>query len=193
MCAKAPAGALGALLIVACANPLYVEPTGRPTATLRLENQGPPIFGYEVEAFGYEDAASCRGRLRRAAQPLARGAVQRVQIAAGTDFTVTLRASGGGAARADNCTLAGTFTPSAGERYLAIFRLQEGKCDLLFVHQQTAASGARRYVDDPSYRRRGEPPCLLAASAPSSTRGRGDAPPRPPASDVLPAPHIPPR
>lgn len=193
MRAKALAAITGSALLIGCAAALYVEPSGVPTATLRLENQGPPIFGYEVEALAYEDGASCRGRVRLAPRPLTRGLVQSFQVAAGSEFTLTMRASGGGAARADSCALAGTFRPAAGERYMAIFRVLEGKCDLLFVHQRTAPSGARRYVDDPSYRPRAEPECLSAASAPSSTRARADAPPPLPASDVLPVPHTPPR
>lgn len=185
--------AAATFLLAGCASPLYVEPAGVPTATLRLENQGPQIFGYEVQAFGYADGAACRGRLRLAPRPLTPGIVQSVQVAGGTDFTLTLHAAGGGAARADSCTLAGTFRPSAGERYVAIFRLAAGKCDLLFVHQQTAPGGARRYVHDPSYRVRDEPACLSAASAPSSTRAPADAPRPLPPSDGPPAPRIPPR
>jgi hypothetical protein len=98
--------------------------------------------------------------VRLAPRPLTRGLLQSVQVAAGTEFTVTMRASGGGAARADNCALAGTFRPSAGERYVAIFRVEDKRCDLLFVRQQIAPSGARRYVDERSYRPRREPPCL---------------------------------
>jgi hypothetical protein len=182
-----------AALLIGCASALYVEPSGVPTATLRLENQGPPVFGYELEVFAYEDALACRGRVRLAPRPLTPGIAHSVRVAAGIPFAFALRATGGGAARADNCTLAGSFTPRAGERYIAIFRLPQGKCDLLFVHQEAAPGSGRRYVDDATYRPRNAAECLSSASAPSSTRVRADAPPPPPALDALPAPHTPPR
>lgn len=146
---------------VACAPAAYVEPSGVDTATLRIENQSPAIFGYELEADTYEDASVCTGRLRLAsARALPRGVAHVVHVAAGADFTLTLRGSGGGAARADSCTVAGTFTPGAGERYAAIFRVAERRCELLFVRQQATPGGARRNVREASYRDRYEPACL---------------------------------
>jgi hypothetical protein len=148
------------LLLVACAPAAYVEPSGD-TATLRIENQGPAIFGYQLEADTYEDAAACSGRLRLAsAKALPRGVAHTVKVAADAEFTLTLRGSGGGASRNDSCALAGSFTPSAGERYVALFRAEDKKCELLFVRQQSAAGGARRYVREASYRERREPGCL---------------------------------
>ncbi|HEY3073929.1 MAG TPA: hypothetical protein VGJ74_02020 [Burkholderiales bacterium] len=139
----------------------YIEPSGVDTASLRIENQGPAIFGYELEAVTYENAAACSGKLRLTnARALPRGVTHTVQVAAGADFTLTLRGSGGGATRTDSCALAGTFTPGAGERYVAIFRADGSKCDLLFLRQQTAPGGARRYGRDASYRPRQEPACL---------------------------------
>jgi hypothetical protein len=150
-----------ALTAAACAPMAYVEPSGIDTATLRIENQSPAIFGYELEADTYQDASACTGRLHVAsARALPRGVAHAVRVAAGADFTLTLRGSGGGASRADSCTVAGTFTPGAGERYMAIFRVGERRCELLFVRQQTAPGGARRYVGDASYRDRHEPACL---------------------------------
>jgi hypothetical protein len=149
------------LTAVACAPAAYLEPAGGDTATLRIENQSPAIFGYELDADTYQDASACTGRLRVAsARALPRGVAHAVRVAAGTDFTLTLRGSGGGASRADSCTVAGTFTPGAGERYMAIFRVGERRCELLFVRQQTAPGGARRYVSEVSYRDRQEPACL---------------------------------
>jgi len=150
-----------ALTAAACAPMAYVEPSGVDTATLRIENQSPAIFGYQLEADTYKDASACTGKLRVAsAQALPRGVAHAVHVAAGTDFTLTLRGSGGGASRADSCTVAGTFTPGAGERYVAIFRVGERRCELLFVHQQSVPGGARRNVREASYRERYEPACL---------------------------------
>jgi hypothetical protein len=149
------------LTTVACAPAAYLEPVDVDTATLRIENQGPAIFGYQLEADTYENAAACSRRLRLAApRVLPRGVAHTVHVAAGADFTLTLRGMGGGASRSDSCALAGTFTPAAGERYVAIFRADERKCELLFLRQQTAAGGARRYVREASYRDRHEPACL---------------------------------
>jgi hypothetical protein len=148
------------LTAAACAPLAYVEPSGVDTASLRIENQGPAIFGYALEAVTYENAAACSGRLRVAsAGALPRGVAHTVQVAAGADFTLTLRGTGGGASRSDSCALAGTFTPGAGERYVAIFRAEGSKCELLILRQQTAPGGARRYVRDASYRPRQEPAC----------------------------------
>jgi hypothetical protein len=86
----------------------------------------------------------CACRLHRlaSARALPRG-VAHVRVAADADFTLTLRGSGGG----------------AGERYAAIFRADGSKCELLFLRQQTAPAGARRYVREASYRPRQEPAC----------------------------------
>jgi len=150
-----------AFATMACAPMTYIEPPEGDTATLRIENQGPAIFGYELEAFAYENPAACSGRLRLAgAKALPRGVAHNVHVAAGADFTLTLRATGGGASRSDSCALAGTLTPGAGERYIAIFRADERKCELLFLRQQTAAGGPRRYVREASYRERHELACL---------------------------------
>jgi hypothetical protein len=147
-----------ALAALACAPVAYVEPVGVDISTLRIENQSPAIFGYELAADTYQDASACSGRLRLAgAAALPRGVLHTVRIAADHDFTLTLRGSGGGPSRADACTLAGTFRPSAGERYVAVFRVEERKCQLLFVRQQ---SSARRYVQEATYRDRHEPDCL---------------------------------
>jgi len=149
-----------AFVVAGCAPAAYLEPVDVETATLRIENQGPAIFGYQLEADTYENAAACSGRLRVAsARALPRGVAHTVHVAASADFTLTLRGTGGGASRGDACALAGTFTPSAGERYVAIFRADERKCELLFLRQQTAAGGARRYVREASYRPRQEPAC----------------------------------
>jgi hypothetical protein len=181
--------AVAAAALAACADPAYVEPSGPGTASLRIENQGPPVFGYELEADTYQEPSACRGRLVLAsARTLAHGLPYVVRVVAQAPFTLTLRASGGGPSRGDACVLAGTFTPSAGERYLAIFRAQSGKCELVFVHQQATRGGARRYVDEPSYRPRSEPACLERASAPSSARAPEAAPPPLPGSAVPPAP-----
>src|SRR2546425_6673273 len=129
-----------AFAVIACAPVAYIEPLEGDTASLRIENQGPAIFGYQLEADTYENAAACSGRLRVAsARALPRGVAHTVHVAASADFTLTLRGTGGGAARGDACALAGTFTPSAGERYVAIFRADERKCELLFLREQTAA------------------------------------------------------
>ena len=142
-----------------CATDNYMEPSGSGTASLRIENQGPPIFGYELAAYAYEDATTCRGRLLIAGA-LKRGVMHRVRVAADAPFTFTLKAAGGGAARGDACTLAGSFVPRAGERYVAVFRAEERKCEVLFVRQQATPSGARRNVDEPTYRPRHESACL---------------------------------
>ena len=58
---RASAMALG-FAAMACAPVTYVEPLEGDTATVRIENQGPAIFGYELEAIAYENAAACSGR-----------------------------------------------------------------------------------------------------------------------------------
>jgi hypothetical protein len=178
-------------LLAACAPAAYVEPTGGDTAILRIENQTSAIFGYELEADTYQDAAACAGRLRLAdARALPRGVSHNVHVRADAQFTLLLRGTGGGASRGDSCVLAGTFTPAAGGRYVAIFRSGERKCELIFAHQQAAA--VRRYVREPSYRERYDAACL-GASAPSSIPAPAGVPPLPPGSGVPPAPPLPPR
>ena len=150
-----------AFAVIACAPVAYIEPPEGNTASLRIENQGPAIFGYTLEADTFENTAACTGRLRLAgSKALPRGVAHTVRVAADAEFTLTLKGSGGGASRVDSCTLAGTFTPVAGERYIAIFRAEERKCELLFVRQQAVPGGARRYVRETSYRDRYEPACL---------------------------------
>lgn len=176
------------LMLAGCAPAAYVEPAGSETAILRIENQTAPVFGYDLEADTYQDGASCAGRLRIAdARALPRGVAHTVHVRADAEFTLTFRATGGGAWRAESCAVAGTFTPVAGERYVAIFR-SEGKCELVFARQQ--AAGGRRYAREPSYRERFEAACL-GASAPSSIPARAGVPPQPPASDAPPAPPSP--
>ena len=110
-----------AFVVAGCAPAAYLEPVDVETATLRIENQGPAIFGYQLEADTYENAAACSGRLRVAsARALPRGVAHTVHVVASADFTLTLRGTGGGASRGDACALAGTFTPSAGERYVGL-------------------------------------------------------------------------
>ena len=107
-----------AFAVIACAPVAYIEPLEGDTASLRIENQGPAIFGYALEADTYENAAACSGRLRLAgAKTLQRGVAHTVRVAADGEFTLTLRGSGGGASRTDSCTLAGSFVPGAGEKY----------------------------------------------------------------------------
>ena len=155
------ASTLAIFPLTACASAVYREPGNVATATLRIENQGPPLFGYELEAHTYEDAAACGGRLRVAsAKILPRGVAHTVRVAAGSDFTLTLRGTGGGPSRSDSCALAGTFKPMAGEHYAALFRAEERRCELLFLRQQTGAGGARRYIREASHRARTEPDCL---------------------------------
>ena len=187
------ASTLAIFLLAACAPAAYREPANVDTATLRIENQGPALFGYELEADTYEDAAACGGRLRVAsAKALPRGVAHTVRVAAGTDFTLTIRAAGGGPSRGDSCALAGTFAPTAGEHYAAIFRADERKCELLLLRQQTVATGARRYVREVSYRERYDAACL-GASAPSSIPAPAGVPQLPPGSGAPPVPPLPPR
>lgn len=173
----------------ACAPAAYMEPTGGATATLRIENETAAVFGYELDADTYSDAAACAGRLRIAdARALLRGVPRTVRVAADAEFTLTFRGSGGGASRAESCAVAGTFRPVAGERYVAIFRSNLQKCELVFAHQQSA--GARRYSREASYRERFEAACL-GASAPSSTPAPAAVQPLPPGSGAPPAPPLP--
>ena len=189
MQARASLIALG--LVAACAPAAYVEPTGADTAILRIENQTSAIFGYELEADTYRDAGACAGRLRLAdSRALPRGVSHNVRVRADSEFTLMLRGTGGGAARNDSCALAGTFTPIAGERYVAIFRSGERKCELVFAHQQSG--GPRRYSREPSYRERYDAACL-GASAPSSIPVPAGVPLQPPGSGAPPAPPLPPR
>ena len=177
------------LILAGCAPAAYVEPVGSETAILRIENQTAAVFGYDLEADTYQDGASCAGRLRIAdARALPRGVAHSVHVRADTDFTLSFRATGGGAWRAESCAVAGTFRPLAGERYLAVFRSSERKCELLFARLQSGA--ARRYVREPSYRDRYDAACL-GASAPSSIPAPAGVPPQPPASGVPPAPPSP--
>ena len=176
-------------LLAACAPAAYVEPSGGDTAILRIENQTAAIFGYELEADAYQDAAACAGRLRIAdARALPRGVSHSVRVRADAEFTLTFHATGGGASRGEACAVAGTFTPVAGERYVAIFRSGERKCELVFAHQQ--AGGGRRYAREPSYRERYDATCL-GASAPSSIPAPAAAPRLPPGSDAPPIPPLP--
>src|SRR5438477_10957575 len=95
--------------IAGCAPLPYVEPAGGETATLRIENQTAAVFGYELEADTYKDAATCAGRLRIAdARALPRGVAHNVRVGAAAEFTLTFRGSGGGASRAESCAVAGT-------------------------------------------------------------------------------------
>jgi hypothetical protein len=177
--------------IAGCAPLPYVEPAGGETATLRIENETAAIFGHELEADTYRDAATCTDRLRIAdARALLRGVPHDLRVAADVEFTLTFRGSGGGASRAESCAVAGTFRPVAGERYLAIFRSSPQKCELVFARQQSG--GARRYAREPSYRERFEAACL-GASAPSSIPAPAAVPPPPPVSIVPPKPPSPPR
>lgn len=145
--------------LVGCTSAVYVEPSGPTSATLRFENQGPPIFGYELTVQSYADPAGCAGRLL-IASGLKRGVTHTARVAAETPFTFTLKATGGGASRGDACALAGSFVPRAGMRYVAVFRAAERKCEVLFVRQEITPAGTRRHVDEPSYRPRREPACL---------------------------------
>jgi hypothetical protein len=178
-------------LLAGCAPAPYVEPAGEDTATLRIENQTAAVFGYELEADTYKDAATCSGRLLIAnARALPRGVSHSVHVRADAEFTLTFRGSGGGASRTESCAVAGTFKPAAGERYVAIFRSGQQKCELVFAHQQSG--GARRYARESSYRDRFDAACL-GASAPSSIPAPAGAQPLPPGSGVPPAPPLPPR
>src|SRR5258706_12457050 len=178
-------------LVAGCAPAAYVEPTGDGTAILRIENQTSAVFGYELEADTYRDAGTCAGRLRLAdSRALPRGVSHNVHLRADSEFTLMLRGTGGGASRNDACALAGTFTPIAGERYVAIFRSGERKCELVFAHQQ--ATGGRRYAREPSYRERYDAPCL-GASAPSSIPAPAAVQPQLPGSGAPPVPPLPPR
>ena len=182
---------LAVIALAGCAPATYVEPTAGDSATLRIENQTAAVFGYELEADTYSDPVACAGRLLIAdARSLPRGVSRSVHVAAGTPFTLSFRGTGGGASRGESCAVAGTFMPVAGERYLAIFRSGQQKCELVFAHQQSG--GARRYAREPSYRDRYEAACL-GASAPSSIRAPATAPQPPPASGAPPAPPLPPR
>jgi len=178
------------VFVAGCAPAAYVEPSAGNSATLKIENQTAAIFGYELEADTYKDAAACTGRLRIAdTRALPRGVSYTVRVRTDADFTLTFRGSGGGASRAESCTVAGTFRPVAGERYVAIFRSGQ-KCELVFAHQQ--AGGGRRYAREPSYRERFDAPCL-GASAPSSIPAPATAQPPPPGSGAPPVPPLPPR
>ncbi len=178
-------------LLAACAPALYVEPTGSDTALLRIENQTSAIFGYEVEADTYQDAGSCAGRLLVAdTHALQRDVSHSVRIRADAEFTVTFRATGGGASREESCAVAGTFKPVAGERYLAIFRSRQHRCELIFARQQIQSGS--RYAREPSYRERYDAACL-GASVPSSIPARGAVPPQLPGSGEPPVPPLPPR
>jgi hypothetical protein len=188
---KVRASFLAVGLLVACAPAAYVEPTTGDTAILRIENQTSAVFGYALEADTYRDAGACAGRVRLAdSRALPRGVSHNVRVRADEEFTLMLRGTGGGASGGDSCALAGTFTPSAGERYVAIFRSGERKCELIFARQQVAAG--RRYAREPSYRERYEAPCL-GTSAPSSTPARAAVPQLPPGSSAPPTPPLPPR
>ena len=188
---KARASLVTVGFIAACAPAAYVEPTSGGTAILRIENQTSAVFGYELEADTYRDAGACAGRLRLAdSRALPRGVSHNVLLRADSEFTLMLRGTGGGASRSDACALAGTFTPLVGERYVAIFRSGERKCELIFAHQQ--AGGGRRYAREPSYRERFDAACL-GASAPSSTPAPAAVPQLPPGSSAPPVRPIPPR
>ena len=183
---------LAVMALSACAPAAYVEPSGGDTATLRIENETAAVFGYELEADTYSDAATCTDRLRVAdARALLRGVPHNVRIRADAEFTLTFLGSGGGASRAESCAVAGTFRPIAGERYVAIFRSTPQKCELVFAHQQQSG-GARRYAREPTYRERFEAACL-GASVPSSTPAPAAVPQPPPVSIVPPKPPSPPR
>ena len=180
-------------LLAACAPAMYVVPPGTQTASLRIENQSPPIFAYELEADTFQDSGSCSGRLLVASpRELPQRVPHTVQVASGSAFTLLLRASGGGASRAESCVLAGTFTPLPGEHYVALFRVAERRCELLLLRQQSSPGGGRRYVDEATYRERRDAACL-GASAPSSIPARAGAPPLPPGSSAPPEPRLPPR
>src|SRR2546426_6686042 len=70
-----------AFAVIACAPVAYIEPLEGDTASLRIENQGPAIFGYALEADTYENAAACSGRLRLAgAKTLQRGVAHTVRV-----------------------------------------------------------------------------------------------------------------
>ena len=182
---------VGAALLAACVPAAYVEPTGGDTAILRIENQTAAIFGYELEADTYRDGMTCAGRLRLAdAHAFPRGVSHSVHVAADAAFTLSFLGTGGGASRSDSCALAGTFMPRAGERYVAIFRSGERKCELIFAHQQPG--GGRRFAREPSYRERYDAACL-GASAPSSIPAPAGVPPPPRESGAPPAPPLPPR
>ncbi len=182
---------LAFMALGACAPLPYVEPADGEIATLRIENQTAAVFGHELEADTYQDAAACAGRLRIAdVHALPRGVAHNVRVRADAEFTLTFRGTGGGASRAESCAVAGTFRPVAGERYVAIFRSGQQKFELVFAHQQSG--GGRRYAREPSYRDRIDAACL-DASAPSSIPAPAGAQPQPPASGVPPAPPLPPR
>lgn len=182
---------LAVMALGACAPDAYVEPTGGETAILRIENDTAAVFGYELEADTYNDATNCAARLRIAdARALLRGVPRNVRIRADTEFTLTFLGSGGGASRGDSCAVAGTFRPAAGERYVAIFRSNQQKCELVFAHLESGAT--RRYAREPSYRERFEAACL-GASAPSSIPAPAAVPQPPPVSILPPKPPSPPR
>src|SRR5207244_11054848 len=103
-----------AFAVIACAPVTYIEPPEGNTASLRIENQGPAIFGYALEADTYQNAAACSGRLRLASpQALPRGVAQTVRVAGDAGFTLTLRGSGRGDWAVDSGPLAGPCTPGA--------------------------------------------------------------------------------
>jgi len=183
--------AVALALVAGCAPAPYVEPSEVDSAALRIENQTAAVFGYELEADTYKEATTCAGRLVIAdTRTLPRGVSRSVRVTAGAEFTLTFRGTGGGASRGESCAVAGTFKPIAGERYVAIFRSGQQKCELVFAHQQSGS--ARRYAREPSYRDRHEAACL-GASAPSSIPAPTTAPPQPPGSGAPPAPRLPPR
>lgn len=150
---------LVAAALAACAPAAYVEPTGDDAATLTIENQGPVVFGYELEPAAFLDAPACSGRLRMGQRVASsRGATLRTHVPAGADFTLALRATGGGAAGADACAAAVSFRPLAGGRYLAVFRVEEGKCEVTILRQRALAAGGGRFPERQRSRR--EPACL---------------------------------
>lgn len=147
------------LLLAACAPSGYVEPTGEDTALLIIENQGPIVFGYELEAATFRDPVACSDRLRIGEHiASSRGSTQRARIAAGGYFTVQLRGTAGGASGGEACAAATTFRPLAGERYVALFRVEGYKCELLIARQRPLAAGGGRFPERQLARR--EAACL---------------------------------
>ncbi len=149
---------LTAVLLSACAQAKYVEPTGDDAATLILENQGPVVFGYQLHAAAFRDPLACAGR-QSIGQPVAssRGSTLRTHVLPGADFTLGVRGTGGGAAGGDACAAAVSFRPAPRERYVAVFRLDDGKCELTVLRQRPLAAGGGRVPERQLTRR--EPDC----------------------------------
>jgi hypothetical protein len=142
----------------------YVAPDGPNTARLTVHNGTGEVLPLDT----FEDGERCSGRLALHGGIPGSDTVT-LRITAGEPFTLTARGSGAMPSTPDApgliggvkyCTIALTFDPAAGETYLAIYRVGDGRCHLQLGRRTSERFAAKTtYVVEGSARQRDEAAC----------------------------------